>query len=163
MAVDLTKKTGAELDQIIANHERLKRTSDPMYLDAVRLRRAGKIRTLDVKRTCDAIIGAAKEGNCLSYKMVADASGCEWNSAYPVIAAHLTRVLEHAFQNGWPPLTATVVNAENLETGEMKPETLAGFMSSVARIGYPVGTQPDLELGKMQRAVFRWAKDFKGA
>lgn len=162
MAVDLTKKSGAELDTLIANYRKANQLDHPILREALRLRGKLGSKTLDLKRSCAAIIAAAKAGRFVSYKQIADASGCDWISAYPVISAHLYLVLKQARANGWPPLSAIVVNGEHVETGEMKPETLAGFIGAVAGVGYEIEADPEMSLSLMQRQVFTWAKGYQG-
>ena len=41
-------------------------------------------------------------------------------------------------RNGWPLLSAIVVNQQNVETGDMEPLTLKGFAEAARALGYAV-------------------------
>jgi hypothetical protein len=42
---------------------------------------------------------------------------------------------------GWPMLSAIVVNKPNVQTGDMEPETLRGFVAAARELGYPITDQ----------------------
>lgn len=112
--------------------------------------------TLNIGKTYEAIRAAAKETRFLTYGEVAAASGVEWNKARRPIPQHLDQLVKISHERGWPLLSAIVVNKENVETGELAGESLAGFLSAVEKIGIAV-EDPKIFLKQQQRAVFDWA------
>jgi hypothetical protein len=99
---------------------------------------------------------AAREGNFISYKDLADASGADWNQVHYAIGSHLWDLVEFAHLNGWPMLSAIVVNKPNVGSGKMEPETLKGFIAAAHDLGYVV-TDEEAFLRKQQNKVFAWA------
>jgi len=146
-----------EIKNLIENHRRHKRTSEPRYLEALaeQARRIGH--GLTFKTSFTSIRAAAQEGRFLSYKQLADASGAEWTKVHYSIGSHLWDLVEYAHQHGWPMLSAIVVNQKNLETGDMEPDTLKGFIGAAQALGFAV-TDPQAFLKEQQKRVFEWAQ-----
>jgi hypothetical protein len=71
--------------------------------------------------------------------------------------AHLGDLIEYAHRRGWPLLSAIVVNQKNVETGDMEPRTLKGFVTAAKELGY-VFTDGETFLREQQEAVFQWAR-----
>lgn len=69
---------------------------------------------------------------------------------------HLTRLCEYAHRRGWPLLSAIVVNEDNVGSGNLKPDSLAGFVSVARELGFPV-LEPHQFLREEQQRVFLWA------
>ena len=74
------------------------------------------------------------------------------------IPQHLDQLVKISHERGWPLLSAIVVNKENVETGELAGESLAGFLAAVDKIGVPV-EDPQAFLKQQQQAVFAWAEN----
>jgi hypothetical protein len=146
-----------EIQNLIENHRNKKRTSEPRYLEALaeQARRIGH--GLTFSASFKAIRAAAQEGRFLSYKQLADASGVEWTKVHYTIGSHLWTLVEYAHQHGWPMLSAVVVNQKNLETGDMEPETLKGFIGAAQALGFAV-TDTQAFLKEQQQRVFKWAQ-----
>lgn len=69
---------------------------------------------------------------------------------------HLTRLCEYAHQRGWPLISAIVVNEDNVGSGNLKPDSLAGFVSVARELGLSV-LEPHEFLREEQQRVFQWA------
>ena len=161
MISDLTEKTGPELDNIITNYRRANRVTDSVFLEALRLREKMSSKGLDFEKSRSIIIAAAQERRFISYKEVSDASGCEWAKVHYSVGRHLFRLLEYSRGKGWPPLSAIVVNADKVLSGEMKTESLDGFIAGAAATGYNTDGDPTALLQAFQQEVFAWAKEHK--
>ncbi len=151
---ELTKH---EIENLIANHRRHGRTSEPLYIEALAEKAWRDGRGLNFPASLKAIRAAAKEKRYLSYKKLADASGAEWSHVRYNIGPHLWALVEYAHRHGWPMLSAVVVNKTNLANGEMEPETPKGFISAARGLGLTV-TDAHAFLKDQQRLVFQWAE-----
>lgn len=112
--------------------------------------------SLDISKTYEVILAAAKQRRFVTYGEVAAASGVEWNKARRPIPQHLDQLVKIAHERGWPFLSAIVVNKENAETGELTGDSLGGFLAAVSKLGIPV-SDPQAFLKEQQQAVFEWA------
>lgn len=146
-----------ELRNVIANYRRLKRTDEPRYLDFLAELGRRTVPGLDFNKSMEIIRKSAAEGRYLSYKNLADRSEVEWNRVRYQIGPHLWSLVEFAHRRGWPMLSAVVVNHENIETGEMAPPALAGFIGAARDLGYDIGDEAEF-LREQQKQVFHWAK-----
>jgi hypothetical protein len=156
MAIDIAKLSDDQLGNLIENHRRRKATTAPAYVDALREWQIRKGKGLEFDKTFRIIKAAAREGNFISYKDLADASGADWNQVHYAISSHLWDLVEFAHLNGWPMLSAIVVNKPNVGSGKMEPETLKGFIAAAHDLGYVV-TDEEAFLRKQQNKVFAWA------
>lgn len=112
---------------------------------------------LNINETYKAILAAAREGRFLTYGEVAAASDVEWKKARRPMPQHLDQLVKISHERGWPLMSAIVVNKDQVETGALIGESLAGFMAAVAKIGVTVDN-PQAFLHEQQQAVFEWAK-----
>jgi hypothetical protein len=156
MPINVTKLGDDELKNLIDNHRRHKATSAPVYLDALRELQIRKGKGLEFDKSFEIIRDAAKERRFLSYKDLADASGADWNQVHYSIGGHLWDLVEFAYRNDWPMLSAVVVNKPNVGSGTMEPETLKGFIGAARELGYQV-TDEEAFLREQQAHVFAWA------
>jgi hypothetical protein len=158
MAIDLLKLDKVGLKNLIDNHRKNDATDKPLYLEAIGEyeRRFGN--GLDFDKTMRIVREAARAGNFLSYKDVADASGAKWNVIHHTIGKHLGGLVEYAHKKGWPLLSAIIVNKPNVEIGKMDPAALKGFIQAARELGYPV-TDEEAFLKEMQNRVFVWAQN----
>ncbi len=92
----------------------------------------------------------------MSFGMVADVNGAYWPSVRLAIGGHLKAVCTLALSRGGPLIGSIVVNAHNLSTGAMEPETRAGFIAAARQIGFPV-EDGEAFLREQQAATFAWA------
>src|SRR5690606_5681296 len=115
-----------QLMALIDNHRAKAATDRPLYLAALEEYAVRRGNGLSFAKSMSAIREAAKAGRFLSYKELAEQSGATWNKVHYSMSPHLWDLVEYAHRRGWPMLSAIVVNQANLETGDMKDETLAG-------------------------------------
>ncbi|RCW87601.1 hypothetical protein [Phyllobacterium bourgognense] len=158
MTKDISSFTLKELQNLIANHRRQSATNDPLYLAAIEehAKRIGN--GLSFGKTLGAIVASARGGCFLGYRMVADESGADWNRVHWSMGKHLGELLEFSHRRGWPLLTSIVVNQRYIKTGEMEPESLAGFVEIARRLGFQVVDEVAF-LREQQLRVFAWARD----
>lgn len=156
MPIDITKLSDDQLKNLIENHRKQKATSAPAYLDALREMQVRKGKGLEFDKSFRIIRAAAKDHRFLSYKELADASGADWNQVHYSIGAHLWDLIEFADRQGWPMLSAIVVNKPNVSSGTMEPETLKGFTAAARDLGYAI-TDEEAFLREQQAKVFAWA------
>jgi hypothetical protein len=157
MSIDVVTLSIEQLENLIENHRKKGETRAPLYLDARRELERRKGKGLDFEKSREIILAAARAGRFLSYKQLADASGADWNQVHYAIGSHLWELVEYADRNGWPLLSAIVVNKSNVETGVMEPETLKGFIAAARELGYSV-TNDTKFLKEQQTRVFAWAQ-----
>ena len=158
MPIDVTNLSDDELKNLIANHRRLKATTASVYLEALREFQIRKGKGLEFDKSFRIIKAAAKKRLFFSYKDLADASGADWNQVHYSIPGHLWDLVEFAYRNGWPMLSAIVVNKPNVESGTMEPETLRGFVGAARELGYSITDEQGF-LREQQARVFEWAAD----
>ncbi|MGO8096692.1 hypothetical protein [Rhizobium leguminosarum] len=151
-------KDGA-LHNIIENHRRHGQMSQPAYLAAMEelSRRGGN--GLSFRKSLMAILAAARNRRFIGYKAIALQSGADWSRVHWAMGKHLGELLEYAHRRDWPLVTSIVVNAAHLETGQMRPESLEGFVSMARKLGFTV-TDEAAFLSNHQENVFTWAENF---
>lgn len=155
--VDVTKLDDQGLKNLMENHRRLRATKKPLYGEASREwnRRHGGGLNLDT--SIAYLRAAAREGRFVSYGELAEANGATWDKVRYPMNAHLWALVEHAHHRGWPMLSAMVVNKKNTQTGDMDPETLAGFVGAAADLRHDV-SDPQTFLREQQRLCFEWGR-----
>jgi hypothetical protein len=158
MAVDLDTKTTKELEIIIANCQRLNRTGDARCLAASKILDDRRNGDYNMEKTVAAICERGKQGQFLSYKDIANASGLEWGNVFRQINLHLDSVCSYAHGQGWPLLPAIVVNQGNLSSGDMTVANRKGFLDAVKGAGRDVDIEPVAFIKREQKRVFDWCR-----
>jgi hypothetical protein len=160
MVVDLSKKTDQEITNLIDNHHRRQLFKAPLYLEALAERERRRKNGLEFSKSMVIVLAAAREGRCVSYKQLADASGAEWNKVHYVMNQHLWHLVSWAHGHGWPMLSAVVVNQKNIESKTMDPETLKGFIAAAEELGRTdIGSDYNVFLKSEQEKVFDFARE----
>lgn len=159
--IDLAKKTDAEIDNWIANHERVGETKTDLYVSLIAERSRRHGHGLTIAKSMAALIAAARRHEFISYGELAEANEVPWTKARHRMNGkygHLDDLLAHCHSNNLPLLTAIVVQKGKLASGEMDQFTLDGFIEGVQRLGIPV-TDPSTFLENSQRECFEfdWA------
>ena len=157
MAIALRELNRQQLENLIDNHRKSGATDRPRYREALGELERRQGMGLDFDTSYRLIRAAARAGRFLSYKDLADGSGVPWQQAHYAMGGHLWRLVEYAHLQGWPMLSAIVVNKPNLTSGAMAPETLQGFVKAARNLGHDV---PDAAafLEQQQARVFAWAR-----
>lgn len=155
--INVAQLSDKQLKALIENHRARNATDRPVYAQALDelARRRGK--GLSFQRSMEIIREAARTGRFLSYKELADASGATWNKVHYSVGGHLWDLVEYAQLRGWPMLSAIVVNKGNVDTGDMEPYTLTGFVNAARGLGLTVD-DPDKFLREQQQRVFEWGR-----
>lgn len=156
---DLDKLDDEQIANLLENYRKAGKTEEPKYTEILALydRRRGK--GLSFESSFAAIRDAAFRGQFLSYKQLAEASGLQWSFAVRyAMPSHLQNLLEYSYRNGLPLLSAIVVNQKNVDTGDMEPETLRGFITGARDLGITV-TDEGQFLKDQQQEVFRRARE----
>lgn len=148
--------TDKQLQNVIDNHRRHHKTTEPAFLDALAEQARRKGKGLDFDKTFALVRAAAAERRFLSYKQLADESGADWSKVRYAVNDHLGELIAYAHGKGWPLLSAIIVNQQNLATGAMEPATLKGFAAAARDLGYTV-TDEEAFLREQQERVFTWA------
>lgn len=148
-----------QLQNLIANHQRLGRVDDAYYLEALAEMARRKGSGLDFAKTFEIVLKAAWERRYLSYKQLSDASGVEWSRVRYAVNDHLGDLIEYAHRRGWPLLSAIIVNQQHLDDGRMEPPTLKGFCEAARSLGYAI-TDEEAFLRDQQDRVFDWAATY---
>lgn len=154
---DFTKLTDAQLQRYIDYHRPKEGLGSPEYLAALEDREHRQAGGLNFRKTFEIVSKAASEGRYVSYGEVAAYSGLAWNTARRPMPKHLGNLCEYAHRSGWPLLSSIVVNKENLGTGELEPQSLAGFIKAAKELGHLIADEQAF-LREQQRQVFEWGK-----
>ena len=104
-----------------------------------------------------AIRDAAALGHFISYGTLADASGVDWKRARRPIYRHLEALCVWANDQGFPLITAVVVEKDCMSTGHLSEGPLAGFLRAAEVCGVPVPEDKQAFVREQQMATFRWA------
>jgi hypothetical protein len=154
--VNFAEKSDQEIDTWISNHEIRKQTDSPLYRALLEERARRSSNHLNVDRTLDYLRDYAKKQKFTTYGQVAEANGMDWKNARRHMPRHLDRGLEVCHARGWPLLTAICVKQNEVETGELSGDSLAGFIKGVRRLGYSVTDEKQF-LKDAQKACFEWS------
>ncbi|NKX63733.1 GIY-YIG nuclease family protein [Labrenzia sp. 5N] len=149
-----------ELNNLIFNYRRLKKTDDPYYAELLDEsgRRTGK--GLDFDTTMRAVLKAARDGRFISYGELSEASGVDWSTVRYAMNRHLQELIEYCHHQDWPLISSIVVTKDNLQTGAMDEGTLNGFVAGCKTVGYVIA-DPEAFLREQQNKVFKWAAEFE--
>jgi 5-methylcytosine-specific restriction protein B len=156
--IDVTKLDDQGLKNLMENHRRLGRTEEPAYGAAAREWNARHGGGLNLETSLAYLRQAARERRFVSYGELAEANGASWDKVRYPMNAHLWALVEHANHRGWPMLSAMIVNKSHRETGEMEPETLAGFTAAAEALRYEVA-DPVAFLRSQQELCFQWGQE----
>jgi 5-methylcytosine-specific restriction protein B len=113
--------------------------------------------SLDINKTYKTILAGAREGRFVTYGELAAASGVEWKKARRPLPQQLGQLVTIAHERGWPLLSAIVVNKDQVDSGALEGDSLAGFLAAADMVGLKVD-DPKSFLRDQQKAVFEWAK-----
>ena len=114
---------------------------------------------LDPEKSVAAIRSAAAEGTFISYGQIARASGTPWSMAVRnQMRPHLEGVCDRMLREAGAMISAIVVNAGNLETGKLDPESLSGFVDCARRLDFVDIEDREAFLREQQRLTFAWGK-----
>lgn len=127
MSIDLSAKTDAELDALIANHERKRAWGVPLFLAAIAERSRRRDRGLDLDRTLALIMDAVRQGSYVTYKDIAAQSGRPWDQVRWTVFGHLGNLCVREYGRTKTVPSVMVVPEPNRTDGKLKGETLAGF------------------------------------
>lgn len=157
MARAIEEHTDNELRALIENYQRAQALTAPRYLEAIDelARRTGN--GLDIQKSVQLIRSVASEDKFLSYKQLAEQSGADWSKVHWALFKHLGELIDYAHGNGWPLLSAVVVNQSSIATGELEPSALRGFVEAARGLGYNVVDEIGF-LKEQQAKVFEWAR-----
>jgi hypothetical protein len=158
MAVDLEAKATKDLETIVANCVRLKRTEDPVFAAANKILETRRTGEYNIDKTIDIICKRGRLRSFLSHKEIAEASGLNWVRSRRGVGPHLDAVCLHTTAKGWPLLTSIVVHKDKIETGEMTQENLKGFLDSVHAAGREVDLEDVAFIKREQQRVFAWCR-----
>jgi hypothetical protein len=155
--MNLKSLSDKELDNVIANHRRHGATDRSLYAEAMdeyHRRHGGE---LDLKTSLRYLRAAAAEGKFVSYGELAQANGAIWDKVRYPMNSHLWVLIDYAKRQGWPMLSAIIVNKNNKETGEMDDPTLKGFCEAAHTLGHSITDQRKF-LKEQQDACFEWGR-----
>lgn len=140
---EFSNKSDQDIENWIRNHEAKSATDVPLYRSLLeeRARRAQVTHKLDFETSLSHLEEAAIGQKCVTYGDLAAASGVEWSHARHQMNGphgHLDRLLDICHARGLPLLTAICVNQQNLTSGELGEDALAGFVAGAKRLGLAV-------------------------
>ena len=154
--IDVKALTDEGLQTLIKNHQKKAATDAPLYGLAVNEMNRRHGAGLKLETTIAFIRAAAARREFVSYRALAEANGATWEKVRFPMNTDLLAVVDHAHRQGWPMLSAIVVNKDNLATGAMEPSTITGFAAAARELGYVVTDEAQFLRGQ-QDACFVWA------
>jgi len=155
---DLSGKDVAALRAMKENYERRDKTKDPVFVAILAELQRKEGGGLNFEKSLEVIRDAAREGRCLSYKEVVESSDIEWSKVRYKVGPMLDRMLEWCYRRGIPLLPVIVVNKDMLETGQLRGDSLAGFVRGCERLGIEVTPSPEVFADAEKARVFDWAR-----
>jgi hypothetical protein len=160
MGINWESKTRSDLETLVERYRAQGLESHEVCQEA--LRRLGQRleSRLDVARSVDIIRRLGAQKRFVSYADIGSASGADWSRVHWQVNRHLDDVCRFAHEQGWPLITAIVVNAANVADGRLNPESLEGFLKIAHTLGRYAGTtesDADAFLRSEQRMVFAWS------
>lgn len=155
--IDVTTLDDRQLTTLIENHRKQGATCKPLYAAAIAEYEARYTPNLRFQTSLAYLVKAASDGRFVSYGELAEVNGAEWSKVRRPMNRHLEALLDHAHRQGWPLLSAIVVNKQKLASGEMDATALAGFIKAARSLGYGI-TDERAFLKEQQLACFAWAK-----
>ena len=161
MAIEWATKSHADLRTIVDRYTAAGKHEHPVCLEARQHIEDRQNAGLDRNRSIKVIWQAAVEGRYLQYKDISTANGAEWNKVWRQVPGHLVDICKYSDAQGWPLLTAIVVNGTNLRSGALDVDARNGFIAAARMIGKLVaGTDAEQNqfLRSEQARVFNWAK-----
>ena len=156
MNLDYSHKQTGELENLVRNYRAANKTEDDVFICALRELELRRTKGLDLQKTLDLVIEAAKEQRYVSYKDVASRSDCEWSKVFRQIGGHLDRLCEYAHNKKLPLLSAIVVNAAGVANGTLKPVSEAGFLTIARQLGYQVLDEGSFVKAEQERVFDRF-------
>lgn len=138
--MDLQAKPDHELDVMIQNYVKKSATALPAFRELLeeRGRRAQLSQKLNLEKSLQHLMDAARRGVCVTYGDLAAASCVEWSKARHQMngsSGHLERLLDLCQARGLPLLTAICVNQSGISNGELGDDALNGFVAGVRGLG----------------------------
>ena len=152
----------ASLTNTIANFRRQDLAGDPRCTDAMEALDGLQSGGLAFGKSLDLIRTAGAARRVVTYGQVAAASGLAWKAARRPINRHLDELCVWAHAQGFPLVTAIVVEGDNADTGLLGPTAMAGFLAAAQRLGVVVGADEASFLREEQERVFAWASGGAG-
>jgi hypothetical protein len=153
--IDVQKLTDEGLRNLIKNHQSKRATDQQLYGTAIHEMHRRHGGGLDVEKSVAYLKVAASKRQFVSYGELAEANGAVWDKVRYPMNTHLWALICLARNKNWPMLSAMVVNKQNLATGAMEPDTLAGFVKAAVELGYKID-DPAAFLREQQDACFAW-------
>src|SRR5579863_8528709 len=136
--MDVQGLSDDELNNLIGNHQSNGATDRPLFREAVEEMHRRHGGALDLDRSLAYLRCAAAQRRFVSYGELAEANGAVWDKVRYPMNTHLWALVCLARAKGWPMLSAMIVNKQNLDTGHMERETLAGFLKAASDLGFRV-------------------------
>jgi len=111
---------------------------------------------LDLNKTYQAILEAARQRRFISYGELAQANNADWQKVRYKMNRHLGDLVAFAAARKWPLPGAIVVNQKNVSEGILEGSALEGFITAAKEFGFEV-TDPNEFVAQQQEAMFAWA------
>lgn len=127
------------LASLIENYRTHNATDRPEYRSFIEEHNRRFGGDFDLRRTIDFVLRRARERRFSSYGEIAELHGADWSKVRHQMPHHLWDVVLWARSHGLPMLSAVIVNKQHVESGDMEPETLRGFIRAAQELGYEIG------------------------
>jgi hypothetical protein len=134
--IDLATLSGDHLESLIENYRTHDATDRPEFRSFVEEHNRRFGGNLHLQKTINFVLSRARERRFTSYGEIAELHGAEWSKVRRLMPHHLWDVVQWAQSHGLPMLSAVIVNKENVQSGEMEPQTLKGFIGAAKALGY---------------------------
>ena len=136
--IDPKNLSDDRLESLIENYRTHNAIDRPKYRSFTeeRNRRCGG--DFGLHKIIEFVLGRARERRFSSYGEIAELHGADWSKVRHVMPHHLWDVVRWARSRGLPMLSAVIVNKQHVQSGDIEPETLTGFIGAAQELGYEV-------------------------
>lgn len=135
------KKSDAEIEIWIKNHEEAAQTNTPLYFQLLEERAHRSQQILYPEISLALLKQVAVDQTCTTYGALAKASKVEWSKARHQmngLNGHLDRLLDLCYARQLPMLPAICVNQSGVADCELEETALSGFVTGARRLGFNV-------------------------
>ena len=154
MSLDHAEKSEKQLANFVENYRRCGQTSSEAYRVLLRAYELKRGKGLDLEKTLDCVIAAAKMHRFVSYKQIAEASNVPMAKAFLLLTNHLRELCNYGRSKGLPLLSAIVVTVDGVETGFMNTTAKHGFIKAARAMGFEVDDE-DAFVSAQQAEIFK--------
>lgn len=150
-------KANTVLD-LLASRQLVARRAIPVEYQPVDSTARRKFRTmLDLQKTYNALLQAARDRRLIGFEELAQANEVEYKKARGQVRKHIAKLTKLGHELGWPLLSAVAVENADQDTGALGGSALKDFLAVARMTGADIN-DPSAFLANERAKVFDWAR-----